>query len=476
MSKVTNVSILRNGVRMPVIPAYNSDIASANNTHNVVIYDVATKTFRIGPDVIHVEDLIITGDIEVQESAMFRNDVSIAGDLYVDGQEHINDSETVQTTGDYFILRHNNGTPLGVNEKSGIAVFNYATNKTATLTVDKDGTWRIADNTATSTVHTNLYYFDGHYYNTSFVEQTFIDEIKTAFDEDEIGNCVFYNNNSFYHFDGTHWFAVSLVDNHLITDSTEITDATLIAALELLDKKALQYFRRLQITQISEIENEPLLTRDEEANMTDSALLKWNATDTKAETITAPTQNNTYLRAKVNAGADYHWQAITFAATGYAAMLYDFPENDDTVFMDLELKQGTKPTPVPSQATTITHNYTDFLYYTETDKVVYYDADADKYYEVFFNSDGTCTVDQYQTIIGDPTKLVTCTISSEKIDNVHGTFYDWANGGGTGVSFIGTRAQYEVAKLIPEGADGFIPANSLVIITDEDNNTIGDER
>ena len=44
MSKVTNVSILRNGVRMPVIPAYNSDIASANNTHNVVIYDVATKT------------------------------------------------------------------------------------------------------------------------------------------------------------------------------------------------------------------------------------------------------------------------------------------------------------------------------------------------------------------------------------------------------------------------------------------------
>ena len=115
MSKVTNVSILRNGVRMPVIPAYNSDIASANNTHNVVIYDVATKTFRIGPDVIHVEDLIITGDIEVQESAMFRNDVSIAGDLYVDGQEHINDSETVQTTGDYFILRHNNGTPLGVN-------------------------------------------------------------------------------------------------------------------------------------------------------------------------------------------------------------------------------------------------------------------------------------------------------------------------------------------------------------------------
>lgn len=36
-----------------------------------------------------------------------------------------------------------------------------------------------------------------------------------------------------------------------------------------------------------------------------------------------------------------------------------------------------------------------------------------------------------------------------------------------GVSFIGTRAQYEVAKLIPVGTDGHIPSGSLVIITDE---------
>lgn len=36
-----------------------------------------------------------------------------------------------------------------------------------------------------------------------------------------------------------------------------------------------------------------------------------------------------------------------------------------------------------------------------------------------------------------------------------------------GVSFIGTRAQYEVAKLIPVGTEGHIPSGSLVIITDE---------
>ena len=36
-----------------------------------------------------------------------------------------------------------------------------------------------------------------------------------------------------------------------------------------------------------------------------------------------------------------------------------------------------------------------------------------------------------------------------------------------GVSFVGTRAQYETAKLIPAGEEGYIPDSSLVIITDE---------
>ena len=61
---------------------------------------------------IHAEDMILTGDLEVENDAMFRKDVSISGDLYVDGVEHINDSETTQSSGDYMILRHNNPIPL----------------------------------------------------------------------------------------------------------------------------------------------------------------------------------------------------------------------------------------------------------------------------------------------------------------------------------------------------------------------------
>ena len=36
-----------------------------------------------------------------------------------------------------------------------------------------------------------------------------------------------------------------------------------------------------------------------------------------------------------------------------------------------------------------------------------------------------------------------------------------------GLAFVGTRAQYEVAKLIPEGTTGYIPSGALVCITDE---------
>lgn len=47
---------------------------------------------------------------------------------------------------------------------------------------------------------------------------------------------------------------------------------------------------------------------------------------------------------------------------------------------------------------------------------------------------------------------------------------------GAGVAFIGTRAQYEQAKLIPVGEAGHIPSGSLVLITDEDAYVEGEDR
>ena len=55
--------------------------------------------------------------------------------------------------------------------------------------------------------------------------------------------------------------------------------------------------------------------------------------------------------------------------------------------------------------------------------------------------------------------------------------YEWkSNVGGGGLAFVGTRAQYEVAKLIPEGTDGYIGPQTLVTITDEDDYVEGEER
>ena len=47
---------------------------------------------------------------------------------------------------------------------------------------------------------------------------------------------------------------------------------------------------------------------------------------------------------------------------------------------------------------------------------------------------------------------------------------------GGGVAFIGTRAQYEVAKLIPLGQTGHIPSGCLVILTDEDSYVKGEDQ
>lgn len=55
-------------------------------------------------------------------------------------------------------------------------------------------------------------------------------------------------------------------------------------------------------------------------------------------------------------------------------------------------------------------------------------------------------------------------------------FYDLMKNAssGKGVGFVGTRAQYETAKLIPVGSDGHIPSGALVIIKDENDYIYGE--
>lgn len=224
----------------------------------------------------------ISGDLDVQGELIARKDLSVSGDLYVNGTEHINDTETAQTSDDYLVLRHNKTTALGANEHAGVVVHNYMPNKTATLTTDNTGTWRVADNTETETNYSNISYYNGTYYSGlgQGTTATVIDGIKSAWDEDELSECVFYNND-YYHFDGSSYFEVELSGNVMVL-GTMVTDPDVITALEALTGYDLVYFRSLSVTTINEVENQPLLTRDEATNLANGHFLAWDSTGSKA--------------------------------------------------------------------------------------------------------------------------------------------------------------------------------------------------
>lgn len=78
--------------------------------------------------------------------------------------------------------------------------------------------------------------------------------------------------------------------------------------------------------------------------------------------------------------------------------------------------------------------------------------------------------------IGAPTQ--NNTVLTAQVDSTTGAVsYIWKSGGGAGgLAFVGTRAEYEVARLIPEGTDGYIPSGAMVVITDENDYIEGDEQ
>ena len=383
-SAVNNTAIINNsGVSLANtstgdsadITADSIEIKNSSDTIGAK-YDIAHKTLTvkdadgqvvIGPAgkitavELDAETVKTTGDIDVSGEGIFRDDVSISGDLYVNGTMHINDTETAQTSDDYLVLRHNKSTALGTNEYSGIAVHNYTLNKTATMTVDGQGTWRVADNVETDTNYTNVSYYNGTYYTgLSRTAASVVNGIKTAFNEDELDEVAYESGTAkYYHFDGVHWFEVSIENDYMVISDQYVSDASLLSTLAGLNRYDLIYFRTLTMTEISEVENEPVLTRAEETDLQNNDILVWDATAKKAVRAPRPQMNNTYLKATLSGGA---------------------------------------------------------------------------------------------------------------------VSYNWSSGGGVGIAFIGTRAQYNTARLIPAGADGHIPAGSKVIITDEDAYITGDLR
>lgn len=303
-------------------------------------------------------DFEVKGNIDAKENSLFEKNVTINGNLTVNGATTVVEKENAITS-DYLVTRLNNNQGLAQGHYSGIAVSNYANGKMASLSVDLEGTWRVADNAATSTTYTNVALFNSVFYSGLTHTQAegpthIITSSQTISASDTV-----WNDGYYYHFDGTDWFKILSVTNGAFVYDEAVTDASLIATLESLDKYALLYYITVTDSAIDSSQNQPLLTREEDDDLENNDILVWNAASNKAVHAPRPQYNHQSLQSK------------------------------------------------------------------------------------FVNGELT---------------------------------YEWGNSGSAGVAFVGTRAEYDVAKLISEGQDGFIPPNSIVKITDEDDYVTGENR
>jgi hypothetical protein len=260
-------------------------------TNPVTANGITATTVEGAIDALNAENKIVDGTLEVEEETYLDSDVvaeknvTVKGDLIVNGTTYTTEEESLNTKADYVVLRENNPSGLGANEKSGIVIHNYSGNKSASLGVDKDGIFRISDNVSeATTTYTNVSQFNGSYYSglTQDTAQVISSGAVVAQDEDELSDCVYFNGVYYHRSD--KWFAVSLVSNAL-TVGSEVTDETTLAALELLTKYELFYYRTLSVLAVQDSTNQPVMTRAEASDIPDGSLLKWDSVNSKAVAI-----------------------------------------------------------------------------------------------------------------------------------------------------------------------------------------------
>lgn len=261
-------------------------------------------------DELHVKcvagDLTANGDIRANQ-LIADNDVVVHGDLYVEGTTTTTSESQVTSTGDFIVVRENNPAAMASNTYAGLVVNNYDGNGSmSTITSDEHGEWRVSDSSsATSTTYTDISNYKGNWYD--HLTQTTVtgpSGILSNVSALELASTV-YNTTAgtetvvgYYHKSGSDWFGPVTVVNGKFDLGSLVSDATDIAALNVLTASDLVYYNTVTDTQIDNTTNEPLMTRDEAANMSDGNPMVWDATDRKAVAI-AP--NHRYQTIYANA-------------------------------------------------------------------------------------------------------------------------------------------------------------------------------
>lgn len=250
------------------------DASITGNTSITGTLQVADTT-TLNDDLTVNADETVTGDLEVQgdiraNALNVANDVIVGGDLWVNGATHSTTVEELTAQGDVITVRANNSAALGTGQVSGLVVHAYNGTDDLALVADEDGTLRVGTGVGTDTTYTKiaLKAADGMYY---------------TYDDTDPDNITYTLLNPQPSGTMMTW-----------SGKREVTGYTLWASatFTVVDKTSL----------------EPLMTRDEEANMTDNAIVKWNATDLEAKTISNPNANNlSLLSDKATAGTFDAW-------------------------------------------------------------------------------------------------------------------------------------------------------------------------
>lgn len=255
------------------------------------------------------------GDIRAEGQIVSEGDAVVHGDLFVDGTSHVVNVEEIQSSGDYEILR--SGQPTGISSYSGTIIENYNGNdEHVFIGADCQGEVRIGKNVQTAvTTYTDISDYNSQYYDgLTQTATTGPSGYITNVDAVELNN-VAYNTTTgttivagYYHWEGVHWFGPLSIVSGKFDLGSMITDATDIATLDALTRRRLVYYNSVTDNVLSDIDvNQPVLTRNESGNLSDKALLQWDATYRRADAINMPTADKSHLSACVVGGNVDHY-------------------------------------------------------------------------------------------------------------------------------------------------------------------------
>ncbi len=238
--KLTRKTRKNNQNKFDELAVYESTFDFTGKNNQPVIYDEANNSLKTSKDVT-------LGDVTMDE-LVINKDLHVKGDAFVEGTLHTVEEETITSTGDNLVLRQNNPSSLG-NDTSGLIINNYDGNGSSLeLATSSDGTLKVGTGTPTTTTYLNIY--------------------KSRSDD--------------------KWYSDAAL-------TTEVTPVGYLASWEAEDTTDDYIHYEHAVFADLSATLEPIMTRDEEANLNDQGLLVWDADDTEAKTLSLPTNDEDEL-------------------------------------------------------------------------------------------------------------------------------------------------------------------------------------